>query len=129
MLYEGMTGLTDSSVLNLKNKSFAITSELVIPAGGANGVVMSQGGAHAGWSVYLLDGIPHYTHNFVGLRLYTVTGERAVPEGTHQLRVEFDYDGGGISKGGTPPSSSTAKRPAKVELNTRSASSSHPTRP
>lgn len=101
VLYEGMTGLTDSSVLNLKNKSFAITAEAVIPQGGANGVVMSQGGAHAGWSVYLLDGIPHYTHNFVGLHRYTVTGERAVPEGTHQVRVEFDYDGGGINKGGT----------------------------
>ncbi|NOQ42860.1 MAG: hypothetical protein GQ560_00190, partial [Dehalococcoidia bacterium] len=52
-------------------------------------------------SIYLLDGVPHYTHNFVGLRHYTVSGERVVPEGTHQIRLEFEYDGGGINKGGT----------------------------
>jgi arylsulfatase len=62
---------------------------------------MSQGGAHAGWSIYLLDGVPYYTHNFVGLHHYTVSGEQAVPAGTHQVRLEFDYDGGGINKGGT----------------------------
>jgi arylsulfatase len=101
VLYEGMTGLTENTVLNLKNKSFAITAELVIPEGGAKGVVMSQGGTHAGWSIYLLDGVPHYTHNFVGLQRYTVSADKAVPAGTHQVRLEFDYDGGGINKGGT----------------------------
>ncbi len=101
VLYGGMTGLSENSVLNLKNKSFSVTAELVITEGGANGVVMAQGGAYAGWSIYLLDGVPHYTHNFVGLRHYTVSGERVVPEGTHQVRLEFEYDGGGIGKGGT----------------------------
>ena len=101
ILYGGMSGLTESSLLNLKNKSFAVTSELVVPADGASGVVISQGGEHAGWAIYLLDGVPHYTHNFLGLDEYTVSGEQAVPEGTHQVRVEFDYDGGGVSKGGT----------------------------
>ena len=101
ILYGGMSGLTESSLLNLKNKSFAVTAELVIPADGASGVVISQGGEHAGWAIYLLEGVPYYTHNFLGLNEYTVSGKQAIPEGTHQLRVEFDYDGGGVSKGGT----------------------------
>ena len=101
ILYGGMSGLTESSLLNIKNKSFAVTAKLAIPADGASGVVISQGGEHAGWAIYLLEGVPHYTHNFLGLNEYTVSGKKAIPEGTHQLRVEFDYDGGGVSKGGT----------------------------
>lgn len=101
LLFEGMTGLADNSILNLKSKSFAVTSELEIPDEGASGVVIAQGGSYAGWAIYLLDGVPHYCHNFVGLEQYTVSGERPIPAGTHQLRLEFDYDGGGIGKGGT----------------------------
>jgi len=71
------------------------------PPDGASGVVIPQGGDHAGWAIYLLDGVSHYTHNFLGLNEYTVSEDQAVPEGTHQVRVEFDYDGGGVSKGGT----------------------------
>jgi arylsulfatase len=101
VLYKGMTGLSENSVLNMKNKSFAVTSELEIPDGGAEGVLIAQGGAHAGWAIYFVDGVPHYCHNFVGLELYTIAGERPMTLGTHQLRIEFDYDGDGIGKGGT----------------------------
>jgi arylsulfatase A-like enzyme len=100
-LYGGMGGLTETSVLNLKNKSFAVTAEVVVPAGGVSGVIIAQGGSYAGWSLYLIDGVPHYCHNFVSLARYTVRGEGVVPEGVHQVRLEFDYDGGGIGKGGT----------------------------
>jgi arylsulfatase len=101
VLYEGMVGLTESTLINLKNKSFAVTADLLIPEGGAEGVVIAQGGAYAGWSLYVKGGIPHYCHNFVSLARYTVAAERAIPEGAHQLRLEFAYDGGGLAKGGT----------------------------
>ena len=100
MLFGGMGRLSENSVLNLKNKSHSVTAEIVVPDGGANGVVVAQGGAFAGWSVYLLDGKPVYCHNLLGLQRFKIAGDTAVPSGTHQIRMELAYDGGGLAKGG-----------------------------
>jgi hypothetical protein len=64
-------------------------------------VVVAQGGAFGGWSIYLKDGRPAYCYNQFGLQQFKVHGEGAVPPGEHQVRAEFTYDGGGIGKGGT----------------------------
>jgi arylsulfatase A-like enzyme len=101
VLYGGMHRLSENSVLNLKNKSHAVTAEVVIPAGGASGVVIAQGGAFAGWSLYLHEGKLKYCHNLAGLMRFYVEGTTPVPEGKHQVRMEFAYDGGGLAKGGT----------------------------
>ena len=49
MLFGGMGRLSENSVINLKNKSHAVTAEIVVPDGGANGVIIAQGGEFAGW--------------------------------------------------------------------------------
>jgi hypothetical protein len=95
-----MGRLSENSVLNMKNKSHAVTAEIVVPDGGARGVIIAQGGAFAGWAVYLQEGKPAYCHNLFGLRRFKVYGDSPVPAGTHQLRMEFAYDGGGLAKGG-----------------------------
>jgi arylsulfatase A-like enzyme len=100
LLFGGMGRLTENSVINLKNKSHAVTAEIVVPDGGANGVVIAQGGAFAGWAVYLLEGKPVYCHNLLGLQRFKIAGDTAVPSGTHQIRMELAYDGGGLAKGG-----------------------------
>jgi arylsulfatase len=101
ILYGGMSRLSENSVLNLKNKSHSITAEVEVPEGGATGVVVAQGGAFAGWSLYLHEGKPKYCHNLAGLMRFYVEGDTEVPPGTHQVRMEFAYDGGGLAKGGT----------------------------
>ncbi len=101
ILYGGMSRLSENSVLNLKNKSHSVTAEIEVPQGGANGVVVAQGGAFAGWSLYLHQGKPKYCHNLAGLMRFYVEGDQEVPPGTHQVRMEFAYDGGGLAKGGT----------------------------
>ena len=58
ILYGGMGRLSENSVLNLKNKSHAVSAQLVIPDGGGQGVIIAQGGAFAGWSLYLHEGRP-----------------------------------------------------------------------
>ena len=100
ILYGGMHRLSENSVINLKNKSHSVTAEIEVPKGGANGVIIAQGGAFAGWSLYLQDGKPKYCHNLAGLMRFYVEGTRKVPAGTHQVRMEFAYDGGGLAKGG-----------------------------
>jgi arylsulfatase A-like enzyme len=100
LLYGGMGRLTENSVLNLKNKSHAVTAEIEVPGDGASGVVIAQGGAFAGWALYLLDGKLTYCHNMLGLMRFKIGTESEVPAGTHQVRMEFAYDGGGLAKGG-----------------------------
>jgi arylsulfatase A-like enzyme len=100
-VYAGMTGMAENAFINVKNQSFTVTAELVVPLGGANGVVLCQGGRFGGWSVYVADGKPGFTYNFVGLQEYTVTGSQALAPGKHEVRVDFAYDGGGRGKGGT----------------------------
>jgi arylsulfatase A-like enzyme len=101
ILYGGMSRLSENSVLNLKNKSHSVTAEIDVPEGGANGVMVAQGGAFAGWSLYLHEGKPKYCHNLAGLMRFYVEGDQVVPPGNHQVRMEFAYDGGGLAKGGT----------------------------
>ena len=72
-----------------------------MPAAGASGVVIAQGGAFGGWVLHVRDGKPAYTYNLFGLQRTTVEGEAAIPAGTHQVRMEFDYDGGGLGRGAT----------------------------
>jgi arylsulfatase A-like enzyme len=100
ILYGGMGRLSENSVINLKNKSHAVTAEIVVPEGGGSGVIIAQGGAFAGWCLYLHEGKPKYCHNLAGLLRFYVEAESAVPAGEHQVRMEFAYDGGGLGKGG-----------------------------
>jgi arylsulfatase len=101
LLFGGMGRLNEWSVISMKNKSYSITAEVVVPEGGAEGVIISQGGLPGGWSIYAKNGKPKYCYNFLGLKHYFVEGEDALPAGQHQVRMEFGYDGGGLAKGGT----------------------------
>ena len=100
-LGEGMTGMMENVFIDIKNRSKTITAELDIPEGGANGVVIAQGGRFGGWSLYLKDGKPAYTYNFLGLNLYTVASSTALPAGKAIVVFDFAYEGGGPGKGGT----------------------------
>jgi arylsulfatase len=101
LLFGGMGRLSENSIVVLKNKSHAVTAEVVVPDGGATGVIVAQGGAFGGWSLYARDGKPAYCYNLFGLRQFKVYGDTPIPSGEHQVRVEFAYDGGGLGKGGT----------------------------
>ena len=100
LLYEGMGRLSENSVVSVKNRSHAITAQIVVPDGGAEGVIVAQGGAYAGWSLYLHEGRPVYCYNFFGLQRFKIQGGAPVAAGEHQVRMEFAYDGGGLAKGG-----------------------------
>jgi arylsulfatase A-like enzyme len=101
LLFGGMGRLSESSVVNMKNKSHAVTAEIVAPAEGVEGVIVAQGGSIGGWSLYAKDGKPRYCYNLLGLQRFYVDSDRSIPEGTHQVRMEFDYAGPGLGKGGT----------------------------
>jgi arylsulfatase len=101
LLFSGMGRLSENCVLNLKNRSHSVTAEVTLSEGGeASGVIIAQGGAFGGWSLYAWGGRLKYCYNLLGLRRAYVEATSALPAGKHQVRMEFAYDGGGMAKGG-----------------------------
>jgi arylsulfatase A-like enzyme len=101
LLFGGMGRLSENSIVSIKNKSHAVTAEIEVPDGGAEGVIIAQGGSIGGWSLYLKEGKPRYCYNLLGIQRFYVECSSEVPAGRHQVRMEFDYDDPGMGKGGT----------------------------
>jgi hypothetical protein len=100
LFFAGMGRLSENSVVSMKNKSFSVTADIDVPDGGAEGVIMAQGGRFGGWAVYAKDGRAKFVYNVLGIHEYPTTADTPIPAGTHQVRMEFAYDGGGLAKGG-----------------------------
>jgi hypothetical protein len=101
-LYPGMTRLNENVAINVKNRSYSATAEIVIgDDGAADGAILAQGGRTGGWSFFAEDGKLGYHYSYCGLLRKTILSERPIGAGTHQVRAEFAYDGGGIGRGGT----------------------------
>ncbi len=100
IMYGGMGRLSESSVISIKNKSFSITAEIEVPESGAEGVIVAQGASIGGWTLYANEGKLKYCYNVCGVQHFFTEADSPIPAGTHQARVEFAYDGGGLGKGG-----------------------------
>jgi arylsulfatase len=100
LLYGGMGRLTEATVISTKNVSHAVAADIEVPDSGAAGVIVSQGGAFGGWSLYLrADGTPAYCYNLLGLMSTKVAGQEPLAPGRHRITMTFDYDGGGPGRG------------------------------
>jgi arylsulfatase len=100
VVFGGMGRLSENCVLNIKNRSHSVTAEIVVPDDGADGVIISQGANIGGWSLYVHEGKLKYCYNWGGFERYYVDTDTALPPGPHQVRMEFEYAGGGMGKGG-----------------------------
>jgi arylsulfatase len=98
--FPGMGRLSENSVVSIKNKSFSVTAEVVVPDSGAEGVIIAQGGRFGGWALYAKSGRAKFVYNVLGIHEFATQSDTPIPAGTHQVRVEFAYDGGGLAKGG-----------------------------
>jgi arylsulfatase A-like enzyme len=100
-LFPGMKGMSENVFINVKNKSHSITADLEIPEKAASGVILAQAGRFGGWSLWMQEGKPVYTYNYLGLQYYSIKGDQPLPAGSVKLQFDFVYDGGGLGKGGT----------------------------
>jgi arylsulfatase len=100
LFFPGMGRLSENSVVSIKNRSFSVTAEVDVPEAGADGVIIAQGGRFGGWAVYLKNGCARFVYNTLGIQESRTEAGEPVPAGTHQVRMEFTYDGGGLAKGG-----------------------------
>ena len=85
---------------NVLNKSYTMTAEVEIPDGGAEGMLVTDGGRFAGYGFYLLKGVPVFTWNLLQLDTVKWQGKEALSPGKHTLQFD-EYDGPGLGKGGT----------------------------
>jgi arylsulfatase len=99
-LYPGMTHMHENTVLDIKNRSHAVTAEITVPDAKASGVIIAQGGRFGGWCLYLKSGMPAHCYNFLGLEHVYARASQPLAPGKHTVRYEFKYDGGGVGKGG-----------------------------
>jgi arylsulfatase A-like enzyme len=116
LLFGGMGRLSENCVLNIKNKSHAITAQIVVPEQGARGVIIAQGANIGGWSLYANKGKLKYCYNLGGVQRFYVEAANPLPPGEHQVRVEFGYAGGGLAKGGKVTLYTDGKKVAEGEV-------------
>lgn len=91
--FPGTQFVPDNVAVHLLNRSFVIRADVVIPDGGAEGVLLTHGGVTGGYSFYLQDGHLSYAHNYVGERIFRVQAADPLPAGRHSLRCEFERTG------------------------------------
>jgi len=82
-----------------------------IPQGGADGVLVTQGGRFGGWGLLVLDRKPMFAYAFSNQDgekypdqkkyKFRITANEPLAPGKHAIAFDFAYDGGGIGKGGS----------------------------
>ncbi len=99
--FPGAIRLPEASAPSVKSRSHQITANVVIPEEGAEGALMAMGGNEGGYVLYVKDKKLVYGFNYYTYQQYKVTSTTEVPTGAVELKMAFDYDGGGPGKGGT----------------------------
>ena len=89
-----------NTFINEKNSSKTIVANVDLK-GSDRGVILCQGGKFGGWALYMNEGKPAYTYNWFGLERYTIESPVAIKADKANIKLAFEYDGGGIGKGGT----------------------------
>ena len=103
----GLTGVPKSAAPSILNKSYTITAEVTIPEGGAEGMIVTEGGRFGGYGLFLSKGVfglgrgkPVFLYNLLDLKRTTWEGPE-LGAGKHTIVFDFKSDGPGLGKGGT----------------------------
>ncbi|MBR0670474.1 arylsulfatase [Roseomonas soli] len=92
-VYTGPSCCTQANAApNILNRSYRITAEIEVPQGGANGMLVTQGGRFAGWGLYLREGRPVFTMNLLDVERVKWEGPQALPPGRHTIVFDFTLD-------------------------------------
>src|SRR4030095_9399825 len=91
--FPGTSAVPGGVAANVLNRPHSITAHVEIPKGGAEGVLISQGGSSGGYSLFIKDKKLHYAYNYVDAKEFLVSSKQDVPEGAVELRFEFEPTG------------------------------------
>ncbi len=102
-----LTGVPASAAPDILNKSYTITAEVEIPEGGAEGMIVTQGGRFGGYGLFLSKGEFGFNrgrlvflYNLLDLKR-TIWEGPELTAGKHTIVFDFKSDGKGLGKGGT----------------------------
>jgi len=91
-----ITGTPNGDAPSILNASYNFKVDVEIPQGGAEGMLITQGGRFGGYGFYVLKNKPVFTWNLVDLKRVRWEGPELAP-GKHQLEFDFKYDGLGAA--------------------------------
>ncbi len=116
--YPGTIRVPEGAAPDLKNKSFVVTADVEIPDGGAEGVLVTQGGRFGGWGLFVMDGKPEFAYSYSQQpqHKYRVTSNEKLGPGKHAIKLDFQYDGPGYGKGGIGTLSVDGKQVAQGRI-------------
>jgi hypothetical protein len=83
----------ENRVVSMRNRPHSLTAEVVVPAGGAEGVLAAMGTVLGGWSFQLFEGRLRYVNNFVGASREVIASPVPVSAGEHTLVFGYETDG------------------------------------
>jgi arylsulfatase len=82
------------------NHSYAISADLVVPEGGAEGVIVAEADHLGGFSLFVADGKLTHTYSMMGVFIYRQQAEEPLPAGEVNVRMEFAADAPKPATGG-----------------------------
>jgi arylsulfatase A-like enzyme len=82
------------------NRSYVISADLVIPSGGAEGVIVAEADHLGGFTLYVKDGKLTHTYSMMGVFVFKQVAEEDVPSGDVTVRMEFAADDAKPATGG-----------------------------
>ncbi|HXD34833.1 MAG TPA: arylsulfatase [Pyrinomonadaceae bacterium] len=97
--YPGAKLLYDALAPGTRNRTHTFTAYVDIPAGNSDGVIVAEGGASSGYSLYIKNSRPAYTYNYFRREVTTIAAKEPLPAGKSVIELRFEYDGGGVGKG------------------------------
>jgi arylsulfatase len=94
-----MVGLPQGDSPGLLNTSYSVSAEITVPAGGAEGMLLTSGGRFGGYGFYLKNGKPVWLWNMVNLERLKWEGTELLTSGKHKVDFDFLYQGKGAGTG------------------------------
>jgi arylsulfatase A-like enzyme len=86
----GITGISESSVLNTHNAPFSVTANIqIMDDQNMDGVLAAIGGISSGWSLYIKNGKPTFYYNYFEVNSYRIQSSEALKKGNTTIRVDF----------------------------------------
>jgi arylsulfatase len=85
----------------IRNRSFIISVTVCADSAASDGALVAIGSSFNGYACYVREGYLTFAHNMCGLETTHIRAGGPLPAGDHTVAYHFDYDGGGLARGGT----------------------------
>ena len=96
----GVQNVMSGMIPRIYNRSYAISADLVIPDGGAEGVIVAEADHLGGFTLYVKDGKLTHTYSMMGVFIFKQVADEDLPTGDVSVRMEFAADGATPATGG-----------------------------